>query len=64
MLYEDFCTFFKEISLSIDDDMFFEYYLNNCFVSDNNNIIKSNNNYGNENNNVRIRTGKQIIDGL
>jgi hypothetical protein len=64
MLYEDFCNFFKEISISINDDMLFEYYINNCWVSGDN-TINNNNNYGYENNsNVRIRTGKQIIDGL
>jgi hypothetical protein len=64
MLYEDFCNFFKEISISINDDMLFEYYINNCWVSGDNSI-NNNNNYGYENNsNVRIRTGKQIIDGL
>ncbi len=67
MSYEDFSNFFKEISMSISDDTFFEYYINNCWASNTN--MESNNNYNNNygyggNNNVRIRTGKQIMNNF
>ena len=67
MSYEDFSNFFKEISMSIIDDTFFEYYINNCWGSNIN--MESNTNYNNNygysgNNNVRIRTGKQIMNNF
>ena len=67
MSYEDFSNFFKEISMSISDDTFFEYYINNCWASNTN--MESNTNYNNNygyggNNNVRIRTGKQIMNNF
>ena len=67
MSYEDFSNFFKEISMSISDDTFFEYYINNCWASNTNmeNNTNYNNNYGyGGNNNVRIRTGKQIMNNF
>lgn len=57
--YEDFCNFFKEISLSIGDDFFFEYLLNNCWSKTS---YSNNKNYGYGNDNVRIRAGQQIIN--
>ena len=61
MSYQDFENYFKEISLSINDDKLFEYIINYCWEIDN-----DYNNYGNkngyENDNVRIRAGEQIIN--
>ena len=63
--YDDFCIFFKEISMSISDDRYFSYLINNCW-SLNYEKNSNNNNYGygneNENDNVRIRAGKQIVN--
>ena len=58
LTYEDFCNFFKEISMSIGEDFFFEYLLNNCWSKSN---YSNNSNYGYGNDNVRIRAGQQII---
>ena len=61
MSYEDFSNFFKEISMSILDDKYFEYFINNCFYDKN---LENKNNYGYGNDNVRIRAGKQIINNV
>ena len=65
MSHDDFYNFFKEISMSISDDKYFEYLINNCWGL-NQNIEKNNLNYNNNinygNDNVRIRTGKEIIN--
>ena len=56
----DFQNYFKEISLSINDDKLFEYIINYCWE-----VGDEINNYGNqngyENDNVRIRAGQEII---
>ena len=61
MTYNDFENYFKEISLSINDDKIFDYIINFCWEVDD-----RLNNYGNkngyQNDNVRIRTGQQIIN--
>ena len=61
MSYKDFENYFKEISLSINDDKLFEYIIKYCWEFDN-----DYNNYGNKNgyrdDNVRIRAGEQIIN--
>ena len=66
--FEDFSNFLKGITMSFDDDIFFEYYINNCWTSGNDNTLNNNTNnrygYDNNNDNVRIRAGKQIMDGL
>ena len=59
MNYDDFCNFFKEISMSIKDDAFFEYLISNCWSINN---YTNNNNYGYGNDNVRIRAAQQIIN--
>ena len=59
LTYEDFCNFFKEISMSIGEDFFFEYLLNNCWSKSS---YSNNSNYGYGNDNVRIRAGQQIIN--
>ena len=59
MSYDDFCNFFKEISMSIKDDAFFEYLISNCWSINN---YANNNNYGYGNDNVRIRAAQQIIN--
>lgn len=66
MSYEDFINFFKEISMSILDDKYFDYLINNCWIYDK--YLDDKNNYGNKeqyensNDNVRVRAGKQIIN--
>ena len=61
MTYNDFENYFKEISLSINDDKIFDYIINFCWEVDD-----RLNNYGNkngyQNDNIRIRTGQQIIN--
>ena len=61
MTYNDFENYFKEISLSINDDKIFDYLINFCWEVDD-----RLNNYGNkngyQNDNIRIRTGQQIIN--
>ena len=61
MSYNDFENYFKEISLSINDDKIFDYIINFCWDVDDKYF-----NYGNknayDNDNVRIRTGQQIIN--
>ena len=68
MSYEDFSNFFKQLSLSILDDKYFDYLINNCWIDKNfenkNNYGISNNNYGYGNDNVRIRAGKQIMNNF
>ena len=69
MSYDDFKNFFKEISMSIPDDKYFEYLVNNCWSLNQNNIEKNNYNYNNNNvnygnDNVRIRTGKEIVNNF
>jgi len=59
LTYEDFCNFFKEISMSIGEDFFFEYLLNNCWSKNN---YSNNSSYSYGNDNVRIRAGQQIIN--
>lgn len=44
--------------MSIGEDFFFEYLLNNCWSKSN---YSNNSNYGYGNDNVRIRAGQQII---
>ena len=67
MSYNDFYNFFKEISISISDDKYFEYLINNCW-SLNQNLEKNNFNYNNNinygNDNVRIRAGKEIVNNF
>jgi len=61
MSYQDFENYFKEISLSINDDKLFEYIINYCWEIDNDyNNSGNKNRY--ENDNVRIRAGEQIIN--
>ena len=61
MSYKDFENYFKEISLSINDDKLFEFIIKYCWEVDN-----DYNNYGYKNgyrnDNVRIRAGEQIIN--
>ena len=61
MSYKDFENYFKEISLSINDDKLFEFIIKYCWEVDN-----DYNNYGNKNgyrnDNVRVRAGEQIIN--
>ena len=61
MTYYDFENYFKEISLSINDDKLFEYIINYCWEVDGgfNNYENKN---GNGNDNIRIRAGQQIIN--
>ena len=58
--YLDFENYFKEISLSINDDKLFEYIINYCWE-----VGDEINNYGNQNghvnDNVRLRAGQEII---
>ena len=63
MSLDDFLFFFKEISMSISDDRYFNYLINNCWNLNQNqekNIYR--NEYGNDN--VRIRAGKQILNNF
>lgn len=61
MTYNDFEKYFKEISLSINDDKIFDYIINFCWeVDDRLNNYENKNGY--QNDNVRIRTGQQIIN--
>ena len=61
MSYKDFENYFKEISLSINDDKLFEFIIKYCWEVDN-----DYNNYGYKNgyrnDNARIRAGEQIIN--
>ena len=64
--YEEFLEYYKEISLSINDNREFENLLINCWnvdKSNNSNYINSFNegNYSN-NDNLRIRTANQILN--
>ena len=76
---EEFNMFFGEISIGIDDDILFEYFICNCWnldrnISNNNyncegnvNNIYQNNNRGNNNNygqNVMATAGKQIMNNI
>ena len=59
--YLDFENYFKEISLSINDDKLFEYIINYCWeVGDEINNYGNQNGYGNDN--VRLRAGQEIIN--
>ena len=59
--YLDFENYFKEISLSINDDKLFEYIINYCWeVGDEINNYGNQNCYGNDN--VRLRAGQEIIN--
>ena len=76
--FEEFKMFFGEISVGIDDDNLFEYFICNCWNLDRNmsnnyncggnfNNIYENNNRGNNNNygqNVMAMTGKQIMNNI
>ena len=64
MSIDDFMNFFKEISMSISDDRFFNFLIDKCFNSNLNQ--DKNNSYGNGygNDNVRIRAGKQIVNNF
>ena len=60
--FEDFLNFFKEISMSISDDKYFEFFINNCWILEKENKNAYGNNYGNDN--VRIRAGKEIMNNF
>ena len=64
MSVDDFMNFFKEISMSISDDRYFSFLIDNCWNSNLNQ--EKNNSYGNGygNDNVRIRAGKQIVNNF
>ena len=64
MSIDDFMNFFKEISMSISDDRYFNFLIDKCFNSNLNQ--DKNNSYGNGygNDNVRIRAGKQIVNNF
>ena len=66
LTYEDFLDFYKEISIGIRDDKFFEDLLINCWnINNEKNIYNiENKNELNlyENNNLRIRTANQILN--
>ena len=61
MTYNDFENYFKEISLSINDDKIFDYIINFCWEVDDR-LYNNGNKNGYQNDNVRIRTGQQIIN--
>ena len=64
--YEEFLDFFKEISMNIKDDKFFEDYLINCWNIDKEknvyNIQRNNEINSLKDNNLRIRTANQILN--
>ena len=60
--FEDFLNFFKEISMSISDDKYFDFFINNCWIFEKENKSGYGNGYGNEN--VRIRAGKEIMNNF
>ena len=55
-------NFFKEISMSISDDKYFEFFINNCWILEKENKNGYGDNY--ENDNVRIRAGKEIMNNF
>ena len=61
MTYNEFENYFKEISLSINDDKIFDYMINFCWEVDDR-LYNYGNKNGYQNDNVRIRTGQQIIN--
>ena len=72
MSFEEFCNFYNEISMSIEDDNYFEYLLNNCWniePENNNQNINENNNYyefnvENNNQNLIHQENNLINNGL
>ena len=63
--YDDFLRFFDQISMYINKDDIFEYYINSCWntnINYYNNYSNSNYNNNRKYNNSMIRTGSQIID--
>ena len=61
MSFQEFCDFLSEISMSIDDDIYFQNLIINCFVQENYNII-SDNKEKNENNNIINNKYKKITN--
>ena len=62
MSVDDFMNFFKEISMSISDDRYFNFLIDNCWNSNLNQEKNSAYGTGYGNDNVRIRAGKQIVN--
>ena len=64
--YDEFLDFYKEISISIKDDILFEHLLNNCWKIEKENEVYNNSNNNDinylEDNNLRIRTANQILN--
>ena len=64
--YQDFLEYYKEIGISIEDDIIFEHLLKSCWNIDNQNDIyntSKNNELNNlKDNNLIIRTANQILN--
>ena len=60
---DEFMNYYNQISMSIDDDRYFEYTINNVWDMDKKPMFSGYNNLPQENYNTRARTGSQIIQG-
>ena len=59
---EEFINYYNQISMSIEDDKYFEYMINNCWDMDKRNAYKYGGGYRNDySGNQRARTGAEIV---